>query len=386
MPLTFEADPRWFFAADTAWLTPATALAALGMFAVLVVLLLSLVPLLLWVVRPVVRALDYVRVLGRDALHLRGADRWPRLLRMLERDAVELLVLAGAGCALLASAAALVWLGFAVSSGAPVVEVDRAVVAGLQAWRQDWLDVAMVSATEFGGARITVAVAVAVFCWLAWRRAWAAAAYWVGALVGARVCVMVLKLVFERSRPASIYGGLESFSFPSGHATSSMVTYGFLAFLLCVGQRWRVRVPVIAFTVVLVTLIGLSRLYLGMHWLSDVAAGYALGLAWIALLGSAYLALHRPERLAPLPLATIAAAAAVAAAVWIALYRFPATLDRYRDAVTALTAAPAFPASPAVPALRTVAAMDRAPRATPAADRSCDGRCRALRSDSPPSR
>jgi undecaprenyl-diphosphatase len=382
MPLTFAADPRWL-PADTAWLTPGTALAALAMFAVLVALLLSLVPLLLWAVRPLVRALDYVRVWGRDALHLRGAGRWPRLLRMLERDAVELLVLAAAGCALLGSAAALVWLGLAVSSGTPVVEVDRAVAAGLQAWRQDWLDVAMVSVTEAGGARITVAIAVAVFGWLAWRRAWAAAAYWVGALVGARVCVMVLKLVFERSRPASIYGGLESFSFPSGHATSSMVTYGFLAFLLCVGQRWRVRVPVIAVTVVLVTLIGLSRLYLGMHWLSDVAAGYALGLAWVALLGSAYLALHRPDRLAPLPLATAATAAAVVAALWIALFRFPATLERYRDAVTGL---PGAPASHAVPALRPAAATNPAARAIPATGRSCDGRCPALRSDSPPSR
>lgn len=384
MPLTSASDSRWLFAADTAWFTPAAALAVLGMFAVLVVLLLSLVPLLLWAVRPLVRALDYVRVLGRDALHLRGAERWPRLVGMLERDAVELLVLAGAGAALLASAAALVWLGLQVSAGAPVVEIDRAVAAGLQAWRQDWLDVAMVGFTELGGARVCVAIGVAVFAWLAWRRDWAAAAYWAGALIGARLCVMVLKVVFERARPASIYGGLESFSFPSGHATSSMVTYGFLAFLLCMRQRWRVRVPVIAVTVVLVTLIGLSRLYLGMHWLSDVAAGYALGLAWIALLGSACLALHRPGRLPALPLATVAVAAAAASAVWIALFRFPETLDRYREALTALPAV--SPPRPPALVLRTVARPAPAARAIPAIDRSCDGRCPAPRSDSPPSR
>ncbi|MGT2493287.1 hypothetical protein ACU4GD_29365 [Cupriavidus basilensis] len=54
---------------------------------------------------------------------------------------------------------------------------------------------------------------VTVFGLAGGRRARVAAAYWVGALLGARACVMVLKLALERSRPASIYGGLESFSF-----------------------------------------------------------------------------------------------------------------------------------------------------------------------------
>lgn len=143
-----------------------------------------------------------------------------------------------------------------------------------------------------------------------------------------------------------------------------MVTYGFLAFLLCVRQPWRIRIPVLTLATTAIVAIGVSRLYLGMHWLSDVLAGYTLGMAWIVLLAGAYLTLHRPRSLAPVPLAGIAAAAALAVGAWIAVYRLPATVERYRDAAT----------------------VSRPAAATPAIDRSCGGRCPALRSDSRPSR
>lgn len=352
--------------ASAPWLTPATALGVVGLLALFALLLLCLVRGLLLVIRPLVRRLDSARLRGHLALQARPGQ-WPRLVRMLERDIVELLLLALGGVLLLACAAALLWLGESIVEGAPLVQVDQAVYAQLRTWQQGWLDTVMVGLTELGGARVSVAVGVTVFAWLAWRRAWVAAAYWVGALVGARACVMVLKLALERSRPASIYGGLESFSFPSGHATSSMVTYGFLAFLLCLRQPWRVRMPVVALTAVAVTLICLSRLYLGMHWLSDVLAGCALGFAWIVLLGTAYATLHEPERLAPLCLGAAAAAAVVVVGAWIVAFQLPATVERYRRALTAETAAPAA-------------------GATPAADRSCDGRYPALRSDSLPPR
>lgn len=362
-----------------AWLTPGTALGLLALFTLVTLLLLGLVPLLLALLRPVVRWLDRWRVWGAGALSSRVAARPRRLdaitLRVLERDVAELLLVLLAGAVLLACGSALFWLAAEVAENADVVRLDQQVFAGLRALRSDWLDLAMVAVTELGGGRISVAVGVAVFAWLCWRRAWTVALYWAAALLGARACVMALKLGMARVRPASIYSGLESYSFPSGHATSSMVTYGFLAFLLCLRQPWRVRIPVLALTVVAVAAIGVSRLYLGMHWLSDVAAGYALGLAWIALLGTAYRTLHRPApqgSVAPSRLGVVAALAVVAAFGYVAWYRLPDTLERYRQAGAARLAPPPLPP-------RGLAAG-----ATPAADRSCDGRCPALRSDSPP--
>lgn len=364
-----------------AWLTPGTVLGLLGVFTLATVLLLCLVPLLVALLRPLVRGLDGMRVWGADALSARMAaqDRPRRLstltLRVLERDIAELLLVLVAGAALLACGAALFWLAAEVAEGAEVVHLDQLVFAQLRAWRRDWLDIAMVAVTELGGARISVVVGVAVFAWLWWRRAWVTALYWAAALLGARACVMALKVGMARVRPASIYSGLESYSFPSGHATSSMVTYGFLAFLLCLGQPWRVRIPVLALTVVAVVAIGVSRLYLGMHWLSDVAAGYALGLAWIALLGTAYRTLHVPaprDAVAPWRLGAVAAAAVAVAFSYVAWFRMPDTLQRYRQAGPA----PATVAAPQAPLARA--------GAIPAAGRSCGGRCPALQSDSPP--
>lgn len=360
------------------WLTPGALLTVLTLFALVLLFLLCLVPLLVFVLRPLIRRLDGWRMARLNAMtsladtsRLRAVTLWT-----LQRDVAELLLVMLAGALLLACGGVLVWLIGEIDEGSMLVRLDQAVFAQLQAWRQGWLDAVMVAVTELGGGRISVAVGVVVFAWLMWRRAWAAAVYWAGALLGARACVIVLKLSLQRVRPSSIYSGLESYSFPSGHATSSMVTYGFLAFLLCVRQPWRVRIPVLALTALAVVCIGLSRLYLGMHWLSDVAAGVALGLAWVVMLGTAYRTLHVPARLPALPLGAVAAATVLVVGSYLAWFSLPDSIARYRQAGAvgaSVMPAPgaARPASPAA-------------AATPAAGRSCGDRCPALQSDSPP--
>ena len=96
----------------------------------------------------------------------------------------------------------------------------------------------------------------------------------------------MLKYAFHRSRPSWDVPILiiESFGFPSGHAMAATLLYGFLA---AIGvrkvQAWRWRVLVVLSAGLLVLLIGFSRLYLGVHYLSDVLAGMAAGSAWLAL-------------------------------------------------------------------------------------------------------
>ncbi|MFQ4144122.1 phosphatase PAP2 family protein [Chlorogloeopsis sp. ULAP02] len=91
-----------------------------------------------------------------------------------------------------------------------------------------------------------------------------------------------LKVLFSRARPALwewiIHVGHHSF--PSGHAMGSMVIYGFLAYVLAKQfPQWRRQI--FASMTVLIIVIGFSRLYLGVHWPTDVAAGYAAGLVWL---------------------------------------------------------------------------------------------------------
>jgi len=77
---------------------------------------------------------------------------------------------------------------------------------------------------------------------------------------------------------------LHSYSFPSGHAMGSLVGYGMLAYLLVISwaDRWQVRVAIVSIAALLILAIGVSRLYLGVHYFSDVVGGYAAGVLWLS--------------------------------------------------------------------------------------------------------
>lgn len=119
------------------------------------------------------------------------------------------------------------------------------------------------------------------------RRKWVVLSAWVAAFAGAGVLTLVLKNLIRRPRPPAasefLYG--TSFSFPSGHALGSLVGYGMLAYV--VGSMWidtnRGRFQLVIGTAALIIAIGLSRLYLGVHYFSDVVAGYAVGVLWLSV-------------------------------------------------------------------------------------------------------
>ncbi len=130
------------------------------------------------------------------------------------------------------------------------------------------------------------AVAVAGAMILSWRRLWLILAGWLVAFAGAAILDTVLKVIIKRPRPpgAEAYLHGMTFSFPSGHAMGSLIGYGMLAYVLVVlwARRNPARISVIAAAAVLVLAIGLSRLYLGVHYFSDVVGGYAAGVLWLA--------------------------------------------------------------------------------------------------------
>ena len=119
------------------------------------------------------------------------------------------------------------------------------------------------------------------------RRKWLELAAWVAGFMGAGVLSLILKIVIRRPRPAGATAFLhgESFSFPSGHALGSLVGYGMLAYVIgsswIESRRWRFRLAIA--TAVLVIAIGISRLYLGVHYFSDVVGGYAVGILWLSV-------------------------------------------------------------------------------------------------------
>ena len=103
-------------------------------------------------------------------------------------------------------------------------------------------------------------------------------------MLGATIINVLLKVTFKRTRPASFFGTPipSSFSFPSGHALLALCFYGILAYLIAL--RWNnlpVRCTAWSAAVLLALAIGLSRIYLGVHYPSDVIASYAAGIFWI---------------------------------------------------------------------------------------------------------
>jgi membrane protein DedA with SNARE-associated domain/membrane-associated phospholipid phosphatase len=137
---------------------------------------------------------------------------------------------------------------------------------------------------------------------IAVRRQWFALGAWVAAFVGAGALTFVLKMIIQRPRPIGAEAFLrgETFSFPSGHALGSLVGYGMLAWVI--GSKWietaRGRWWLVVATAVLVITIGISRLYLGVHYFSDVVAGYAVGVLWLSVCVSALQVAER-RRLIP---------------------------------------------------------------------------------------
>lgn len=130
---------------------------------------------------------------------------------------------------------------------------------------------------------VELVAAVAIFLRMRWRRG----ALWLAvSMAGALALDLALKYAFHRARPQPFFGDApHSFSFPSGHALCSFVFYAVLAGLIADRVRpMALRVAVGLAAALLIAAIGLSRIYLGVHYPSDVIAGYLAAAIWVSAL------------------------------------------------------------------------------------------------------
>ncbi len=146
---------------------------------------------------------------------------------------------------------------------------------------------AMFHAITLLGSPVTLTVlALGMGLVLAARRQWILLGGWLAAFAGGGLLDAVLKLEIRRPRPPYAAAFLQhySWSFPSGHAMGSLIGYGMLAYVL--GVLWihrrSAQIPLVLGAALLILAIGFSRLYLGVHYFSDVVGGYAAGLLWLA--------------------------------------------------------------------------------------------------------
>lgn len=162
--------------------------------------------------------------------------------------------------------------------------IDREITDWVVQRRTGFGDAVVPVISHLGSTLVltAVTVAVTVFVLLRGRRS-DAVMMGAGALTGLGLMIG-LKILFGRQRPPDVTKlvAIDSFSFPSGHSMMSAVVYGLAAFALLPASAWlRAHRGVLWLVPVLVLVIGATRVYLGVHWATDVIAGAMLGTVWV---------------------------------------------------------------------------------------------------------
>jgi undecaprenyl-diphosphatase len=166
-----------------------------------------------------------------------------------------------------------------------VTNLDTSVTRWVIAHRTPWLTHVMRSVTALGGSAVLIPVVVVAGLVLGRRRGtWAPLAFLAAAYAGAFAGNNVGKWLVRRHRPPldTFLVHATGYAFPSGHAMQSAAVFGALAVVL-IPAGWPARRRQVAWAAAGagVLLVGASRVYLGVHWTSDVLAGWLLGLLWL---------------------------------------------------------------------------------------------------------
>lgn len=186
----------------------------------------------------------------------------------------------------------LFWLGSEVLEG-DTFGLDKAVLRGLRTAQDQalpigprWLTRSIIDITALGGVTVLTVVTVLVVGFLVASRKNSTAFFVAAAVTSGALVSSGLKAIFVRPRPEVVPHLVEvsSTSFPSGHAMNSAMVYLTLAALLARSQkRVSVRLYLLGVAIVLTLLVGMTRIYLGVHWPSDVIAGWSIGAIWAVL-------------------------------------------------------------------------------------------------------
>ena len=144
----------------------------------------------------------------------------------------------------------------------------------------------MLFISDLASFTTTIFLYLILVLFLTWKKLWYNLVFLSLSIPGGMLLTHMMKVAFHRPRPSLhvFYVPALDYSFPSGHTINATLLYGIMAiFALHVINRLRWQVFVILFTVLVVILVALSRVYLGYHYLSDTLAAAAIGIAWLAL-------------------------------------------------------------------------------------------------------
>lgn len=204
---------------------------------------------------------------------------------------VATLLLGGLAAVGLTAVSAEIYEAVAEADG--VAGLDQPVLHLAVAVRTPQMTGAVTAFTDLGGqVGMTMLAAVAAISLAIWHRRWTPVVLIAAAGAGSLLMTVVGKQVVGRIRPPlhhAVPPYETSGSFPSGHTLNAVVIAGVVAYLMVLGQRrWAARVATVAATAGFSVAMGLSRVLLGHHWLTDVLVAWTLGLAWLSIVIAAH--------------------------------------------------------------------------------------------------
>ncbi|MCU7667612.1 phosphatase PAP2 family protein [Bacillus thuringiensis] len=167
------------------------------------------------------------------------------------------------------------------------VAFDNKVIAFIQGLESPVLTTIMKVFTTIGSTKtVTVICLIVMFVLYKVLKQRSECLLFIAAILGSNVLFISLKMIFQRERP-SLYRLIEEtgYSFPSGHSTIAFTLYGTILFLLWryIQVRWK-RVVLMVLTAMMILVTGISRIYLGVHYPSDILAGFLIAGFWITLI------------------------------------------------------------------------------------------------------
>jgi undecaprenyl-diphosphatase len=198
-----------------------------------------------------------------------------------------------------AQAVMVVLLAMHIGQDGALTRVDKVLAGALAAQADHDILRAMAVVTRLGDRDGLLILGALVTAVMLWRRRWWLAAEWTLVTAGNGLLIVFLKETFARVRPEHVHGfeTAHGWSFPSGHAAGSTAVYGMLCYLAMRKSPPSWRPAILVASVMLLITIGLSRVVLQVHFLSDVLAGFACASLWLAACVAASAALR--GKLAP---------------------------------------------------------------------------------------
>ncbi len=241
----------------------------IGSLSLVAVLSLLVLPCMVWLVRLVCRRLPCCEFLKNGLLEIQH-----------HRPVVYLVLTLGLSCSMLVMFAELAWQTIFRHT---MDMFDNVIIWLVRYFANPMLDQIMIFISNLGYGYVYGFIVVIAFSILAYYRRWLEFAGLVISLAGGAVLNNLLKMLFERARPDEFrLVAAAGFSFPSGHAMGVIYFYGMVVFLIARRiKSWRRRYVLTAATILFIAAMGISRIYLGVHYPSDIVAGYTAGGMWL---------------------------------------------------------------------------------------------------------